>query len=156
MQVRRFRSSTEMCIRDSGRRGLDVFSVAFIIEEKGFLPIGFGRKGGRMYDYKKSGRRIAELRKMRGYTQETFAEKISLSWRSVADIERGYRGTSVDILMDMADVLGTSVDYLLFGESRTRGENGTEFSDVEERIEGLQMCIRDSMYPVRGMLHHPE
>ena len=121
----------------TGRRGLDVFSVAFIIEEKEFLPIGFGRKGGRMYDYKKSGRRIAELRKMRGYTQETFAEKISLSWRSVADIERGYRGTSVDILMDMADVLGTSVDYLLFGESRTRGENGTEFSDVEERIEGL-------------------
>ena len=137
----------------TGRRGLDVFSVAFIIEEKGFLPIGFGRKGGRMYDYKKSGRRIAELRKMRGYTQETFAEKISLSWRSVADIERGYRGTSVDILMDMADVLGTSVDYLLFGESRTRGENGTEFSDVDERIEGLpqmkKMLVKSML---QGML----
>ena len=90
-----------------------------------------------MYDYKKSGRRIAELRKIRGYTQETFAEKIALSWRSVADIERGYRGTSVDILMDMAETLGTSVDYLLFGESRTRGENGTELSDVEERIRRL-------------------
>ena len=78
---------------------------------------------------------------------------ISLSWRSVADIERGYRGTSVDILMDMADVLGTSVDYLLFGESRTRGENGTEFSDVEERIEGLpqmkKMLVKSML---QGML----
>ena len=74
-----------------------------------------------MYDYKKSGRRIAELRKICGYTQETFAEKIALSWRSVADIERGYRGTSVDILMDMAEVLGTSwtIYYL---ERAGRGE----------------------------------
>ena len=102
-----------------------------------------------MYDYKKSGRRIAELRKIRGYTQETLAEKIALSWRSVADIERGYRGTSVDILMDMAETLGTSVGYLLFGESRTRGENGTELSDVEERIGRLPQAKK---VLVRGIL----
>ena len=102
-----------------------------------------------MYDYKKSGRRIAELRKMRGYTQETFAEKIALSWRSVADIERGYRGTSVDILMDMAETLGTSVDYLLFGESRTMGKNGTELSDVEERFGKLPQAKK---VLVRGIL----
>ncbi len=106
-----------------------------------------------MYDYKKSGRRIAELRKVHGYTQETFAEKIALSWRSVADIERGYRGTSVDILMDMAETLGTSVDYLLFGESRTIGETGTELSDMEERIGRLpqmkKMLVRSML---QGML----
>ena len=39
-----------------------------------------------MYDYKKSGRRIAELRKIRGYTQETFAEKIA----SVLEVGSGY------------------------------------------------------------------
>ena len=98
-------------------------------------------------------RAAGELRKIRGYTQETFAEKIALSWRSVADIERGYRGTSVDILMDMAETLGTSVDYLLFGESRTRGENGTELSDMEERIGRLpqmkKMLVRSML---QGML----
>lgn len=141
----------------TGRRGLDVFGVAFIIEETGFFLTGWSRKGGRMYDYKKSGRRIAELRKMRGYTQETFAEKIALSWRSVADIERGYRGTSVDILMDMAETLGTSVDYLLFGESRTMGKNGTELSDLEKQIEKLpqmkKMLVRSVL---QGMLENLE
>ena len=34
-------------------------------------------------------------------------------------------------------MLGTSVDYLLFEERRTRGENGTELSDVEERFGKL-------------------
>ena len=110
-----------------------------------------------MYDYKKSGRRIAELRKICGYTQETFAEKIALSWRSVADIERGYRGTSVDILMDMAETLGTSVDYLLFGESRTMGKNGTELSDLEKQIEKLpqmkKMLVRSVL---QGMLKNLE
>ena len=141
----------------TGRRGLDVFGVAFIIEETGFFLTGWSRNGGRMYDYKKSGRRIAELRKMRGYTQETFAEKIALSWRSVADIERGYRGTSVDILMDMAETLGTSVDYLLFGESRTMGKNGTELSDLEKQIEKLpqmkKMLVRSVL---QGILENLE
>mgnify|MGYP003104734994 FL=1 len=59
----------------------------------------------------------------------------------------------MDILMDMAETLGTSVDYLLFGESRTRGENGTELSDMEERIGRLpqmkKMLVRSML---QGML----
>ena len=51
--------------------------------------------------------------------------------------------------MDMADVLGTSVDYLLFGERRTRGENGTELSDVEERFGKLPQAKK---VLVRNML----
>lgn len=55
--------------------------------------------------------------------------------------------------MDMAETLGTSVDYLLFGESRTRGENGTELSDMEERIGRLpqmkKMLVRSML---QGML----
>ena len=55
--------------------------------------------------------------------------------------------------MDMADVLGTSVDYLLFEERRTRGENGTELSDMEERIGRLpqmkKMLVRSML---QGML----
>ena len=141
----------------TGRKGLGVLCVSFITEKDEFLPTGFTRRGGSMYDYKKSGRRIAELRKIRGYTQETFAEKIALSWRSVADIERGYRGTSVDILMDMAETLGTSVDYLLFGESRTMGKNGTELSDLEKQIEKLpqmkKMLVRSVL---QGMLKNLE
>ena len=55
--------------------------------------------------------------------------------------------------MDIVKVLGTSVDYLLFGESRTRGENGTELSDMEERIGRLpqmkKMLVRSML---QGML----
>lgn len=141
----------------TGRKGLGVLCVSFIIGSGSwlhFFQTGIVRKERKvLYDYKKSGRRIAKLRKMRGYTQETFAEKISLSWRSVADIERGYRGTSVDILMDMAETLGTSVDYLLFGERRTAVESKTELSDVEEWIGKLPLTKKNLIRRMlQGML----
>ena len=45
------------------------------------------------------------------------------------------------------------MDYLLFGESRTRGENGAELSDMEERIGRLpqmkKMLVRSML---QGML----
>ena len=46
-------------------------------------------------------------------------------------------------------MLGTSVDYLLFEERRTRGENGTELSDVEERFGKLTQAKK---VLVRSML----
>ena len=45
-----------------------------------------------MYDIVESGKRIASLRKNAGYMQEQFGEKIGLSYRSIADIERVQAG----------------------------------------------------------------
>ncbi len=41
------------------------------------------------------------------------------------------------------------MDYLLFGERRTRGENGTELSDVEEQFGKLPQAKK---VLVRGIL----
>ena len=51
--------------------------------------------------------------------------------------------------MDIVKVLGTSVDYLLFGESRTMEKNGIELSDVEERFGKLPQAKK---VLVRNML----
>ena len=51
--------------------------------------------------------------------------------------------------MDIVKVLGTSVDYLLFGESRTMEKNGIELSDVEEQFGKLPQAKK---VLVRSML----
>ena len=51
--------------------------------------------------------------------------------------------------MDIVKVLGTSVDYLLFGESRTMEKNGIELSAVEEQFGKLQQAKK---VLVRSML----
>lgn len=90
-------------------------------------------KRGKMYNFKESGERIAELRKKRGYTQESFADKVGLSYRSIADIERGYRGTSIDALIDMAEVLDTSIDYLVSG--RESDINYLQIAEINDLLE---------------------
>ncbi|RDY27491.1 helix-turn-helix domain-containing protein [Lachnotalea glycerini] len=87
------------------------------------------------YDIQKSGKRVKDLRRRKGFTQETFADAVGLSYRSIADIERGYRGTSIDALIEMSRVLKTTLDYLILGNSIIEKE--IEFSEAEIFIISL-------------------
>jgi transcriptional regulator with XRE-family HTH domain len=59
--------------------------------------------------YRMLGLRIAMYRKMRGYTQEQFAEAIGKSWSFVSQIEANngakIKGVSLDTLFTIAEVL---------------------------------------------------
>ena len=57
-----------------------------------------------------------------------------MSYRSIADIERGYRGTSIDTLVDISSLLNVSLDYLILGGEKQR-EKGDKH--VLEVVRGL-------------------
>jgi transcriptional regulator with XRE-family HTH domain len=63
--------------------------------------------------YRMLGLRIAMYRKMRGYTQEQFAEAIGKSWSFVSQIEANngakLKGVSLDTLFTIAEVLDVPV-----------------------------------------------
>ena len=60
------------------------------------------------------GRRLVELRKSKGITQERLAEKVGLSRRAVAYYEtEGSRPPDGTVLLKMARILDVSVDQLL-------------------------------------------
>lgn len=65
--------------------------------------------------YKTMGLRIAYYRKQMGYTQESFAEKVGLSWNYLAQIEGmgTTRGLSLEALFRITDVLGIQPGKLL-------------------------------------------
>ncbi|KAB2329164.1 helix-turn-helix domain-containing protein [Bacillus mesophilum] len=60
----------------------------------------------------KWGRRIRAFRKLKGFTQETFAREIGISVSILGEIERGNRMPSEQLLMKISDVLKTSVDEI--------------------------------------------
>ena len=64
------------------------------------------------------GRRIAELRREKGLTQEALAEAMGVSRNHVADIELGARNTGVWSLLLVCGVLGVS-PAALFDEFTT-------------------------------------
>jgi len=59
------------------------------------------------------GRRIAELRREKGLTQEALAEAMGVSRNHIADIELGARNTGIWSLLLIARALGLDAAVLL-------------------------------------------
>ncbi len=63
--------------------------------------------------YKKIGKNIQQERKEQGYSQESFAELMNVSWSYVSKIECGILNLSIGKLYDIADFLNTDLKNLL-------------------------------------------
>ena len=76
------------------------------------------------------GQRIKEERNRMGLTQEELALRLNIGYEHMNKIERGKRGCSIDILLNLADILGVSTDYLLTGK-----RNGDVF--IRDSVENV-------------------
>ena len=61
------------------------------------------------------GLRIKKLRIQKGVTQETLAEALNISFEHLSKLERGQRGCSIDLLLELGEYFNVSIDYLLTG-----------------------------------------
>lgn len=68
------------------------------------------------YNLSESGKRIKDLRKKAGMTQEQLAESVGISVEMMGKLERGASGTSVDTMGQIAEALSTSMDYITYGK----------------------------------------
>lgn len=66
-----------------------------------------------MVDYASLGNRIRYRRKLKKLSQKEVADGINISVSFYGNIERGLRIPSIDTLVDIANFLDTSTDYLL-------------------------------------------
>ena len=61
------------------------------------------------------GKRVSKLRELQGLNQDQYSERINISRSSLAKIEIGHRLPSLEVLADIADFSGVTLDYLVFG-----------------------------------------
>ncbi|MCG8307580.1 MAG: DUF4065 domain-containing protein [Cytophagales bacterium] len=78
---------------------------------------------------KQIGKRIVELRKLKGYSQEDLAKFLEIPRSSVAQMELGNRNVSVIELIKLSDVLGFSLDKFLAKEYKAQKEIETVVED---------------------------
>jgi len=64
-------------------------------------------------DYTVVGARIREERRKQNLTQEQLADKVSVTYSYIGQVERGQRGISLETLINVSNCLGVTVDYLL-------------------------------------------
>ena len=91
-------------------------------------------------DMRKVGGQIAELRKNKNLTQADLGERLGVTFQAVSKWERGETLPDTAVLPDLADVLETTVDYILLG-----GERAARFSrrvTVDQVREGVDCLAR--------------
>jgi len=64
-------------------------------------------------DYKTLGAKIREERRKQNLTQEQLADKVSVTYSYIGQVERGERGISLETLINVSNCLGVTVDFLL-------------------------------------------
>lgn len=94
------------------------------------------------------GTRIQELRKQNGYSQVELGQKVGVSKSQINRYENKEVQPPADILNKMADLFGTSVDYLINGQSEEKAkatlknaELLKQFKQVEELPDDEQMTV---------------
>lgn len=68
----------------------------------------------------KVGSRIKARREELGWTQDLLGQKAGLSKGFLSDLENNKRGVSAEKLLDLARVLGVTLDYLMTGDEADR------------------------------------
>ena len=85
------------------------------------------------------GKQIALLRHRKGLTQNELGERLNVTYQSVSKWERGETLPDTAILLDLAEVLETSVDHILSGGKQALSYRGRiSVQDMREGILALQ------------------
>ncbi|MBS6195390.1 MAG: helix-turn-helix transcriptional regulator [Clostridiales bacterium] len=77
--------------------------------------------------------RIKELREQKKMTQLTLAVKIGCSQNTISKIEKGEGDPRGSLLIEMAELFGVSIDYMLgFSEQKLTVERKTRLTHLAE------------------------
>lgn len=91
-------------------------------------------------DILKIGEQIAALRKAKGITQAELGDRVNVSFQAVSKWERGESVPDVGILVELANVLETSVDNILTGGKKALNYRGKiKVADMKAGI----MCLEE-------------
>lgn len=89
------------------------------------------------YDRLAAGERLRLKRTLLGFTQDEVAEKIDRATKYYADIERGSCGMSVETLMAICTTLNLTLDYVIYGITRSEQEEVCHTDEVNAILELL-------------------
>ncbi len=86
---------------------------------------------------KEMGARVRARRDALGMSREDLAKKLSVTAKTIANIEYGEKGVTLKNLYKLKQVLGVSIDYLMEGDA--------SFIDTEDKRKMLSENILSSL-----------
>ena len=96
------------------------------------------------------GKRMKEVRKLRGYTQEDIANKLSVSVSAVKKWEQDKTDPNTELFVRLADYLDVSLDYLL-----NRSDDFSRIPSLEnELLAAFRQLDKDGQQEVLNYIRY--
>ncbi len=89
---------------------------------------------------KEMGSRIRSRREALGMSREELAKKLSVTGKTIANIEYGEKGVTLKNLYKLKQVLGVSIDYLMEGDSSFMDSEDKRKMISENILSSLSVC----------------
>jgi len=87
-----------------------------------------------MYDRKKFGDRIRQLRIQNEYTQKELAEKLGIGTSLLDDLEAGKKECPVEVVVRYSDIFGVTIDMLVLGKEHETSLSEADRSQLIDKI----------------------
>lgn len=84
------------------------------------------------------GKRVRDLRKSRGMTQQELGDLINVTKVSICCYENGTRMPTIDTLLELGKVFGVSIDYFLGHDQVVSNKENGYFYLAQEEIKILE------------------
>ena len=85
-----------------------------------------------------TGKRIRLHRERLGISRMDFSERLNITQDHLQRVETGIKGASIDLLVDISDIYGVSLDYLLKGSITSQDEHmRVELENVVAQLTGV-------------------
>ena len=93
-----------------------------------------------MYNVEATAARIKELRLDQGLTQEAFADVLGVTLRYQQRLESASRSIPVELLAEISEKFGISLDYLVLGKEIRHGVPAleTELDSIISRLQAIR------------------
>lgn len=99
-------------------------------------------------NYESIGNEIKNSRINAGFTQEQLAEKLNISAVHLSNIERGKTKMSIDVIVNIAKILQTPLDVLLYGETDLPECKTVVNNKINEVLEDCSPCEIIALYDI--------
>ena len=87
-----------------------------------------------MYDRKKYGDRIRQLRIQNEYTQKELAEKLGIDTSLLDDLEAGKKECPVELVVQFSNIFGVTIDMLVLGKEQETSLSAADRSHLKDEI----------------------
>ena len=98
------------------------------------------------------GERIKLLRKEKGMSQSALADQVGLSYAQIGRYETKGAQPSADALKNIADALGVSPDFLIYGSAEQKA--GAKLNDVEliQQFKAVEQMDDDDKIVIKKLI----